>query len=199
MNLKLKPSQILATGALVLSCFMPAVAVEIGGVKVDDVTTVAGKELKLNGAGMRQILVIKVYAIGMYLPEKKEMTTADVMALPADKPRRIALHIQREINSDEFGQLFITSMNKNSTKEEKAKVVNQTTKFGEMFAALEPVKKGDIVTLDWIPGQGTSSTLNGKKIGETLPDIAFYNAVSRIWLGETPAQENVKRALLGAK
>lgn len=199
MNFTLKPAQLFATGALALSCFLPAVAVEVGGVKVDDVTTVAGKELKLNGAGMRQILVVKVYAIGMYLPEKKEFTTADVMALPADKPRRIALHIQREINSDEFGQLFITSMNKNSTKEEKAKVINQTTKFGEMFAALEPVKKGDIVTLDWIPGQGTSSTLNGKKIGETLPDIAFYNAVSRIWLGDSPAQENVKRALLGAK
>lgn len=199
MKLSLKPARLLATGALALSCLLPAMAMEVGGVKVEDVTTVGGKELKLNGAGMRQILVIKVYAIGMYLPEKKEMTTADVMALPADKPRRIALHIQREINSDEFGQLFITSMNKNSTKEEKAKVINQTTKFGEMFAALEPVKKGDVVTLDWVPGQGTVSTLNGKKIGETLPDIAFYNAVSRIWLGDSPAQENVKRALLGTK
>lgn len=199
MKLSLKPARLLATGALALSCLLPAMSMEVGGVKVEDVTTVGGKELKLNGAGMRQILVIKVYAIGMYLPEKKEMTTADVMALPADKPRRIALHIQREINSDEFGQLFITSMNKNSTKEEKAKVINQTTKFGEMFAALEPVKKGDVVTLDWVPGQGTVSTLNGKKIGETLPDIAFYNAVSRIWLGDSPAQENVKRALLGTK
>lgn len=197
MKLTLKTS--VAASALALSCFLPAMAVEVGGVKVEDVTTVAGKELKLNGAAMRQILVVKVYAIGMYLPEKKEMTTADVMALPADKPRRIALHIQREINSDEFGQLFITSMNKNSTKEEKAKVINQTTKFGEMFAALEPVKKGDIVTLDWIPGQGTSSTLNGKKIGETLPDIAFYNAVTRIWIGDMPAQESVKRALLTGK
>lgn len=199
MKLSLKPARLLATGALALSCLLPAMSMEVGGVKVEDVTTVGGKELKLNGAGMRQILVVKVYAIGMYLPEKKEMTTADVMALPADKPRRIALHIQREINSDEFGQLFITSMNKNSTKEEKAKVINQTTKFGEMFAALEPVKKGDVVTLDWVPGQGTVSTLNGKKIGETLPDIAFYNAVSRIWLGDSPAQENVKRALLGTK
>lgn len=185
----------IALGAVATS----ATAAEVGGVKLEDATTIAGKELKLNGAGMRQILVVKVYAIGLYLPEKKEFTTADVLALPADKPRRVALHIQREINSDEFGQLFVTSMNKNSTKEEKAKVINQTTKFGEMFAAMEPVKKGDIVTLDWVPGQGTVSTLNGKKIGETLPDIAFYNAVLRIWLGDNPAQENVKRALLTGK
>lgn len=193
-------AQIALASSLILGgAFLPAQAVEVGGVKIDDTATVAGKELKLNGAGMRQILVVKVYAIGLYLSDKKEMTTADVLALPADKPRRVVLNIQREINSDEFGQLFVTSMTKNSTKEEKAKVINQTTKFGEMFAALEPVKKGDVVTLDWVPGQGTVSTLNGKKIGETLPDIAFYNAVLRIWLGDSPAQESVKKALLSGK
>jgi hypothetical protein len=61
------------------------------------------------------------------------------------------------------------------------------------------VKKGDIVTLDWVPGTGTMAQLNGKKIGEVMPDIAFYNAVLRIWLGEMPAQESVKRELLGGK
>lgn len=193
-------AQIALAASLALGgAFLPVHAVEIGGVKIDDTTTVGGKELKLNGAGMRQIVVVKVYAIGLYLSEKKEMTTAEVLALPADKPRRVALHIQREIDSDEFGQLFIKSMNNNSTKEEKGKVVNQTTKFGEMFASMEAVKKGDIVTLDWVPGQGTMSTLNGKKIGETLPDIAFYNAVLRIWLGDNPAQDSVKKALLGSK
>jgi hypothetical protein len=189
----------LACSLAASTALIPAVAADVGGVKVDDVATVAGKELKLNGAGMRQILMFKGYAIGLYLTEKKELTTADLMALPVDRPRRVALHIQKEINSDEFGQLFIKGMNSNSTKEEKGKVINQTTKFGEMFAALEPVKKGDIVTLDWVPGQGTVSTLNGKKIGETLPDIAFYNAVLRIWVGDSPVQENVKRALLTGK
>lgn len=188
--------KLLPLGLLALACTMPAQAMEVSGVKVDDAVSVAGKELKLNGAGMRAILFVKFYAIGLYLTEKKT-TPAEVQALTG--PRRISLTIQREINSDEFGQLFITSMNKNSTKEEKAKVISQTVKFGEMFAAMEPVKKGDIVTLDWIPGTGTVSSINGKKIGETLPDVAFYNAVMRIWLGEMPAQENVKRELLGGK
>ncbi len=190
---------VLTCSLAVSSAFTPATAADVGGVKVDDVATVAGKELKLNGAAMRQILMIKGYAIGLYLTEKKELSAADLLALPVDRPRRVALHIQREINSDEFGQLFIKGMNANSTKEEKAKVINQTTKFGEMFAALEPVKKGDVVTLDWIPGQGTVSTLNGKKIGETLPEITFFNAVLRIWVGDSPVQENIKRALLTGK
>jgi len=188
--------KLLPLGLLALACAMPAQAIEISGVKVEDAVSVAGKELKLNGAGMRAILFVKFYAIGLYLSEKKT-TPADAQAVAG--PRRISLHIQREINSDEFGQLFIKGMNNNSTKEEKSKVIAQTIKFGEMFASMEPVKKGDVITLDWIPGTGTVAGLNGKKIGETMPDIAFYNAVLRIWLGEMPAQESVKRELLGGK
>lgn len=200
MRLTSQITKLVLTCSLAIgSAFAPATAADVGGVKLDDVATVAGKELKLNGAAMRQILMIKGYAIGLYLTEKKELSAADLLALPVDRPRRVALHIQREINSDEFGQLFIKGMNANSTKEEKAKVINQTTKFGEMFAALEPVKKGDVVTLDWIPGQGTVSTLNGKKISETLPEINFFNAVLRIWVGDSPVQENIKRALLTGK
>ena len=187
---------LISAGVLAVSCTMSAQAADIGGVKVEDTATVAGKTLVLNGGGMRQIFVVKVYAAALYLAEKKT-SAADVQALTT--PKRVALHIQREINSDEFGQLFITSMNKNSSKEEKAKVINQTVKFGEMFSNLPPVKKGDIVTLDWVPGSGTVSTLNGKQIGETLPDIAFYNAVLRIWLGDNPVQGDLKRGLLGEK
>jgi len=183
-------------GVLALACTLSARAVEVSGVKLDDTATVGGKSLVLNGAGMRQIFVIKAYAAALYVTDKKT-SSADVQALTT--PRRITLAIQREINSDEFGQLFITSMNKNSTKEEKAKVVNQTVKFGEMFASMDKVKKGDIITLDWVPGTGTVSGLNGKQIGEALPDIAFYNAVLRIWIGENPVQSDLKRALLGEK
>jgi hypothetical protein len=196
MNFGLQLKKWVPLAALALACSMPAQAVDIGGVNVPDSATVAAKELKLNGAGMRALLFIKIYAIGLYTPEKKT-TAADVQALAG--PRRVALHIQRETNSDEFGKLFIEGMNKNSTAEEKAKVVGQTMKFGEMFASLDPVKKGDVVTLDWIPGTGTVAQLNGKKIGETMPDIAFYNAVLRIWLGDSPAQESLKRELLGGK
>jgi len=187
---------LVCTGTLAMACALSVQAADIGGVKVEDTATVAGKTLVLNGGGMRQIFVVKVYAAALYLSEKKT-SAADVQALTT--PKRVALHIQREVNSEEFGQLFITSMNKNSSKEEKAKVINQTVKFGEMFASLPPVKKGDIVTLDWVPGSGTVSTLNGKQIGETLPDIAFYNAVLRIWIGENPVQSDVKRGLLGEK
>ena len=182
--------------AMALALAAPAHAAEVSGVKLDDSVTVGGQKLVLNGAGMRQKFIINVYVAGLYLQNKKN-TTAEVLAQTT--PKRVTLVLQREVSSDELGQLFITSMNKNSTKEEKAKVISQTGKFGEMFASLDKVKKGDVITLDWIPGQGTVSTVNGKVTGETLPDLAFYNAVLRIWLGDHPAQDDLKEALLGKK
>lgn len=181
---------------LALTALGAAQAATVDGVKVDDTVTVAGKTLVLNGAGMRKKFVINVYVAALYLSEKKS-TSADAQALTT--PKRVSLILQREVSSDEFGQLFITSMNKNSTKEEKAKVISQTGKFGEMFAAQDKVKKGDVITMDWIPGQGTVSSINGKPMGEPMPDIAFYNAVLRIWLGDNPAQDDLKDAMLGKK
>ena len=187
---------LMSIGALAMACAMPTYALDVGGVKVDETVTVGGKTLVLNGAGQRQIFVIKIYVAALYV-EKKSTNPAEILA--ATGPKRVTLYVQREIDSDEFGQLFITSMNKNSTKEEKAKVVTQTTKFGEIFADQGIVKKGDVTTLDWIPGKGTLVSVNGKPIGDYLPDLAFNQAVMRIWLGGNPPQANLKSAMLGEK
>lgn len=182
--------------ALAMALALPAQALDLGGVKLEDSATVAGKPLVLNGAAMRQILFIKFFAIGLYV-EKKSSNAAEILA--ATGPKRVSIQLQRETNSDELGQAFVTAMNKNNSKEDKAKIVAQTTAFGEIFAGLGTMKKGDSMALDWIPGKGTVTSYNGKTLGEPLPDLAFFNAVLRIWLGDSPAQADMKPALLGVK
>lgn len=173
-----------------------AQAVEVAGVKLEDSIKVANKDLQLNGAGVRVKAIFKVYVAGLYLPEKKT-SVADILAMPG--PRRVTLVMMRDVSSEDFGQSFITGLNNNADKAEKTKIINQTAQFGEMFTSLPGIKKGDILTLDWIPGTGTQCTLNGKKLGEVLPDQAFYNAVLKIWLGEKPADSSLKPLLLGVK
>ena len=68
-----------------------------------------------------------------------------------------------------------------------------------MFAQTPALKKGDQLSLDWTPNEGTQCYLNGKKLGELMPDQAFYNAVLRIWLGDKPVDSSLKPALLGEK
>jgi hypothetical protein len=182
--------------ALACSLALPAVAAEINGVKFADTVKVGGSDLKLNGLGMRTKVVFKVYAAGLYLTEKKA-TPADVLAVQG--PRRVTLVMMRDLTSDEFGQAFMTGLNNNLTQAEKTKIVSQISKFGEMFASIDSLKKGDVLNIDWIPASGTQTELNGKKIGETVPDVAFYNAILRIWIGDKPADNSLKPALLGAK
>lgn len=186
-------TSILLTAAMALPA---AAAVDVNGYKFDDTIKVAGKDLKLNGAGMRTKIIIKVYAAGLYLTEKKT-TMAEIA--PLEGPRRMKLIMARDLSTDTFGSAFMEGLNENTSVAERNTMATQVNKFGEMFGAVPGLKKGDVMYIDWIPGVGTQCELNGKKVGEAVPDVAFYNAILRIWLGEHPADRSLKPALLGTK
>ena len=105
----------------------------------------------------------------------------------------------RDLTSEEFGSAFLAGINKNLEKDEKTKLVNQITKFGDLFTEFEGVKKGEVIIGDYNPATGTTITLNGKQLGSPLPDVAFYNAILRIWIGANPADNMLKPLLLGEK
>ncbi len=181
------------TASASLSAFA---ATDVAGVKFDDTISVAGQQLKLNGAGLRSKMIFKVYAAGLYLTEKKT-TVPEVLAVPG--PRRVSITMLREVGSEEFGKAFMDGLNANTAKEERTKILPQVMKFGEVFAQTPALKKGDQLLLEWVPNEGTQCYLNGKKLGELMPDVAFYNAVLRIWLGDKPVDASLKPALLGEK
>jgi hypothetical protein len=174
----------------------PAFAAEVAGIKFPDTVTVAGQELKLNGAGVRTKLVFKVYALGFYLQDKKS-TVADVLA--ASGPRRIRIMPMRDLTSDDFGMAFMKGLNDNVGPEERTKLLPQTKAFGEMFAQFPGLKKGDELIVDWTPGVGSQAILNGKKVGDVLPDLAFFNAIMRIWIGDKPVDASLKPKLLAGE
>lgn len=187
-------------GALLGACIAfstaasTAIGAEVSGVKLDDTARVGNHDLKLNGAGVRYKAIFKVYVAGLYLDGKKS-TVTDILAAPG--PKRLTIVMLRDIGAEEFGNSFMAGIQKNSDRAEKTKVINQLLKFGELFASIPELKKGDVLTTDWIPGSGTHLLLNGKKITEVIPDVVFYNMFLKIWLGEKPADAQLKKLLLG--
>jgi hypothetical protein len=175
---------------------LPTHAIEVAGIKLDETVRVANQELKLNGAGIRSRAFFKVYVAALYIGDKKA-TVPEVLAAPG--PKRIQIVLLRDASSEDFGQAFMSGMKKNSDIGERAKIINQMLTFGQLFAAIPEIKKGDVLTTDWIPGTGTICQLNGKKIVDIIPDVAFYNALMKIWLGHSPADEKLKKAMLGEK
>ena len=54
--------------AAALGITLPATAADVAGVRFDDKASLAGSELVLNGASLRTRFMLKIYAIGLYLP-----------------------------------------------------------------------------------------------------------------------------------
>lgn len=196
MTIKRFTTSLFTAAVLGLATHAPVQAMDVAGVQLEDATKVGGKDLVLSNAGVRVKLLFKVYALGIYLNEKKS-TVPDILGAPG--PKRFKLVMMRDVSGDEFGASFMSAINKNLDKDEKSKFVNQLLKFGEMFENVGNLKKGDVILGDWVPGTGTVLQLNGKPLVEPLADPQFYNALLKIWLGDKPVDTSLKPALLGEK
>ncbi len=173
-----------------------AQTVEVGNVKYESAVDLAGQKLQLNGAGIRYKFVVKVYTAGLYLTTKAS-TTAEVLAAPG--PKRIHISMLRDIDGNELGKLFTKGMEDNAPREEFVKSINGVLKLSEIFASRKQLNNGDNFSVDYVPGLGSTVLLNGKAIGETIKEPEFFSALLRIWLGDKPADDALKEALLGVK
>jgi len=173
-----------------------AQAVEVANVKYETAVDLAGQKLQLNGAGVRYKFVVKVYTAGLYLPQKAG-TTAEVLAMPG--PKRIHIAMLRDIDGNELGKLFTKGIEANVTREEFSKAINGVLKLSEIFASRKQLNSGDHFSVDYVPGLGSTVVLNGKPLGETIKEPEFFSALLRIWLGDKPADDALKDALLGIR
>ncbi|MBI5007411.1 MAG: chalcone isomerase family protein [Nitrosomonadales bacterium] len=170
-----------------------ACAFEVAGVKLSDTVQVGSQALVLNGAGIRSKLFFKIYVGALYLPQKQ----ASAEAIIADeREHRVALHIVRDLGSDKLLSAFNEAIEANHSKEELAVLDGQLKQMAQIFNAVKEVKPGDVITLDYLPAGGTQISVNGAARG-TIAGAAFNRALLRIWLGNKPVQDDLKKEMLG--
>jgi len=173
----------------------PAAATELDGVRLDDSAQVAGKDLKLNGAGLSLRLVFKVYAISLYLAEPRK--TAEEV-LNSDGPRRLAILMLRDVSGEEFGRAMADSVAEHGDGSSAAPLDNGVLRVGLSIAAqARGLRKGDRLTMDWVPGVGAVIELNQRPLIAPIPDKRFYTALLSVWLGAKPSDPALKTKLLG--
>lgn len=170
-------------------------AAEIEGVKLPDTVRVAdvAAELVLNGAGVRTRFFFKVYVGALYLAKKSANANAVIQDAGA---RRMALHMLRDLTAAQFVDALEDGLKNNHSAEELAKLDARVKQLRALFEALKSAKTGDVVLIDFLPGSGTRITFNGAVRG-TIAGEDFSRALLRIWLGENPADADLKKALLG--
>jgi long-chain acyl-CoA synthetase len=177
--------------ALLLLFAAPVLALDVGGVKVDDRASVGGEQLVLNGAGVRTRVMFKVYVASLYLPAK----TSDAAAVFAKGPRRIQMNLLRTLAPDQLVDALTDGLKDNNSDAELAAVRAQTDQLMSIMRSFGEVKEGSVVTLDFVDGS-TVVGLNGTPRG-TIPGDAFNKALTKIWIGDRPVQADLKKALLG--
>src|SRR5438067_5322682 len=103
---------------LSLAFAVPALALTLAGVTLEDHATAAGQTLVLNGAGLRKKLFIKVYVAGLYLPAKQSSAAA---ILATDGPRRQVMHFLYSVSKDQMCDAWNEGLEQN-TKNASAEV-----------------------------------------------------------------------------
>lgn len=176
---------------LVAAFTSAAPAAEVAGVKLDDKATVAGKDLVLNGAGLRTRAIFKVYAAGLYVPAK----TTDVATVLAAPARRVQLTLLRTLSAEQLVEALNDGLRENNSEADLAAIKPQVAELASIMRSFKEAHEKDVITIDYADA-ATRIGLNGEAKG-TIQGEAFNKALLKVWLGEHPVQGDLKRAMLG--
>jgi len=168
----------------------------IAGVRFDAQAQLAGQALQLNGTGLRAVAWLKGYAAGLYLAQPAASTDA---VLAQGGAKRLQMRMLVEVPTAEFVKAFHKGVERNTPVAQHAGLAERMARFDALIQPLGKVRKGDLVNLDSVPGQGMQLSLNGKPLGAAIPGDDFYAALLRIFLGDKPVDDSLKAGLLGRR
>ena len=177
---------------LFFTLIISAQALELKGVKVEEIAQVGGSALVLNGAGVRTKLMFKVYVAGLYLTQKQ----ADANAVINDTGnKRVSMHFLRELSAEKLLHGMNEGFEDNNSAVEMTAIEPQMKAFRQMMTSAKAVKEGDVIVLD-LTSASTQVSINGKLLGN-IEGTAFNQALLRVWLGAQPVDAALKKSMLG--
>ena len=165
---------------------------EVAGIDIPETVQLAAgtPPLVLNGAGIRKKFFFKIYVAGLYLPSR-QTTTEVILDMPG--PKRVHMHfLYKEVERDKLVTGWQEGFENNLETSEFEKVASRLAKFNQLFRTMH---RGDVIYLDYQPEEGTQVLFNGELQGRIEGDD-FYAALLQVWLGQQPADADLKTALL---
>src|SRR5690606_12111244 len=115
--------------------------------------------------------------------------------LPISGPRQVRLVLKRDLDAQTLIDALKDGIHSNLTDPERQELDPVIKQFEDLMRQVGEAKEGDIVVLDMNAAQ-VKILFNDKILGElSHPDLT--PAWLKIGLGKKPAQESLKKALLG--
>ncbi|MFW6081378.1 MAG: chalcone isomerase family protein [Desulfosalsimonas sp.] len=163
-------------------------AAEVGDATLPDKISVEGRELVLNGAGLRKKLFIDVYAAGLYLrqPEKdheKIMAADETMAL------KIKI-LTGMLSSEKFTEAALEGFEE-ATNGNTGPIQDEIDLFISAFD--EEIEKGDEFDIHYVGGEGTKVYKNQRDEPEVVvPGMPVKKALFGIWISNR-SEKNLQK------
>ncbi len=184
--------RILFLSAMLSFTCSTAQAGQLAGIEVEDQITIArNTTLKLNGMGLREKAWFDIYVGSLYLATPSH-DAAEVIAQPG--PFRVQMDIlYDEIAGEKLVAAWQEGFEKNQSADSLAELDARIKQFNALFS--ESALKGDRIQIDYLPSKGTRVIKNNKLLG-TIEGEDFKKAVLAIWLGNAPADAELKEGML---
>ena len=145
-------------------------------------------DFTLAGAGLhRYRIVFRGYAAALYLG------TGEIPAsVFKDIPKRLEIEYYHAIPAAGFIDATREGMKRNVSRGDLGRM---RPRMERLFRAYHPVRPQDRYAFTYVPGKGSTLTLNNVPL-DVFEGLDFANAFLSIWIGPEPADEGLKRALL---
>jgi len=165
-----------------------AQAVEYQGFTLPNSIMVGGKNLRLNGVGLRSKAVLKIYVGALYV---ESVSRDPVKILSADSGKLVRMLLLRDMSRQELVDELQSGFERNARNK-----TTQSEAFNSMLTLVPDMRKGEALTFTYLPGRGTTLQVGDKELG-IFPGKEFANAVFSIWLGPKPPSEYLQIGMLG--
>jgi hypothetical protein len=158
-------------------------------VKLPDKLRAEGVDLFLNGTGIRKATIfrVEVYTAGLYISQPSANPEAIVNSLT---PKMIAMRFTRNVSGADVISAWQKGIDQNSPDAGRfADALRQLT------SGLGDIREGEELRVTFLSEAVTLQKPGA--IENTVSSGDFSKAVLRIWLGNNPPDEGLKRGLLG--
>ncbi|BAJ01365.1 chalcone isomerase family protein [Shewanella violacea] len=163
---------------------------EISDINVAEQIVINDNQLQLNGAGVRSKFFIDLYVGSLYLTSPSH----DLANVLAAEESAVRLNITSGmITSEKMHDAIIEGFD-DATDGNTQEIQVQIDAFMALFS--EEIIKGDQFTLVTSKSSGVTAYKN-EVPQDTIKGEAFRQALLKIWLGDSPAQNSLKEEMLG--
>jgi len=175
---------------LLLLCFAaPVLAVEVAGVKLEPQVQIGSETLLLNGYGIRKKFFFKIYVGSLYTAQKAT-STEHVLAMPGGKLIRMDF-LYSKVEKHKIVDAFAEGLANNSPEVANSPAVKAF--LGWFDADFVEKDRVDLAISD----DGTVNVSHNGRLLGSAKNPALAKGVLLIYLGDQPADEDMKEGMLG--